>query len=297
MLRSTLGIHDAEIFATLLLPTRGQTHLVHTSSSASGFLGCRRIQRAVTADVRGVLAMTQSSEPVATSPLRVLLVDDHALFRRGLREVLEEDGEIQVVAEAADGEEGVRLAKELGTANLDLVLMDLELPRLGGIEASRQIVAEVPGLNVIVLTASSQDSHLFEATEIGAVGFLTKNLTPQILLKALRDYRDHAALPMSRTMAAKALAYLQQQLQTRNDPSPPAPPATPEPSFANLLTPRELEVVALLTKGLRDVEIAEQLNVSANTVNVHVRHILRKLQVRNRTEVVARYRGGLTEIP
>jgi DNA-binding NarL/FixJ family response regulator len=229
--------------------------------------------------------------------LRVLLVDDHALFRRGLRDVLEEVGVFQVVAEAADGEVGVCIARRLGKANLDLVLMDLELPRLGGIEASRQIVAEVPGLHVIVLTASSQDSHLFEATEIGAVGFLTKSLTPQILLKALRDYRDHGALPMSRTMAAKALAYLQQQLQTRPEPPLTSSTAPSQSEFSELLTPRELEVVALMTKGLRDVEIAEQLDVSANTINVHVRHILRKLQARNRTEAVARYRGELTELP
>jgi DNA-binding NarL/FixJ family response regulator len=231
-------------------------------------------------------------------PLRVLLADDHALFRRGLREVLEEDGTIRVVAEAGDGEEAVRLARDLGANGLDLVLMDLEMPGLNGIGATRRILAEVPGLNVVVLTASVQDTDLFMAVENGVVGFLNKDMNPDALVRTLEDVCRTGGLAMTRVTAAKALGHLQQQRIAGPTMQPVMPPVyasakTPPrvSPVAHLLTERESEVLELVAQGLTNREIAEQLVVSENTINNHMQRILRKLNVRNRTEAVARYRG------
>lgn len=165
-------------------------------------------------------------------PLRLLLADDHAFFRRGLREVLEEGGEMRVVAEAADGEEAVRLVRTLWPGGLDLVLLDIEMPRLDGIGASKRILAEAPGLPVVMLTASTDDQDLLTAAEVGALGFLTKGLAPEALVRALRDFHREGALPMSRPMAAKVLAHLHRR--TRAGEAETAAPLTPPSN----LTPR-----------------------------------------------------------
>ncbi|MDP8923372.1 MAG: response regulator transcription factor [Chloroflexota bacterium] len=230
-----------------------------------------------------------------SEPLRVLIADDHAMFRRGVREVLEEDGDIRVVAEAGDGEEAVRLANELGVAGLDLVLMDLEMPKLNGIGATRRILAEVPGLRVIILTASIEDTDLYGAVAGGAAGFLTKNLNPDVIVRTVRDFCRTGALPMTPTMAGKALTFLQQQARTNDREAeaagkgtPPAP--VPPPPLESPLTRREREVIELVMEGLRDREIAERLVLSEYTVKEYVRNILRKLGARNRTEAASRLR-------
>lgn len=231
-----------------------------------------------------------------TEPIRVLIADDHILFRRGLREVLEESGGIHVVAEVGDGEEAVRVTQELGAEGLDLVLMDLAMPKLNGIGAIRRLLASTPALKVIVLTASIQDTDLFVTLDSGAVGFLTKDLHPGALVRAIEDYAHTGALPMTRATATRALAYLQQRAvepETRTDPVPADSEdvsADHAASIAKLLTGRELEVLALVAEGLQNREIAERLVLSERTVHVHMRHILRKLKVRNRTEAVAKYR-------
>jgi DNA-binding NarL/FixJ family response regulator len=216
-------------------------------------------------------------------PLRVLLADDHALFRRGLREVLEEGGTLRVIAQAGDGEEAVRLARDLGANGLDLVLMDLEMPKLNGIGATRRILAEVPGLRIVVLTASVQDTDLFMAVDNGVVGFLNKDMNPDALVRTLEDVCRAGGLAMTRITAAKALGHLQQQRIS-------GPTMQPSP-VAHLLTEREHEVLDLIAEGLQNREIAERLTLSERTVHVHLQNIFRKLDVRNRTEAVARYRG------
>lgn len=239
-----------------------------------------------------------SNGGIVSEQLRILIADDHALFRRGLCEVLEEDGSIRVVAEADDGEEAVRLAIELGTEGLDLVLMDLAMPKLNGIGATRQILAEAPGLRIVILTASIHDTDLFVAIDNGVTGFLNKNMHPDALVRTVADFGRSGGLAMTRATAAKALGYLQQQRASEPLPQPPTLPASPSGEaappvspVAHLLTVRELDVLELMAKGLQNQEIAGRLMLSENTVPVHVRHILRKLNVRNRMEAVARYRG------
>jgi DNA-binding NarL/FixJ family response regulator len=221
--------------------------------------------------------------------LRLTIADDHALFRRGLRETIDAEEDMQVVAEASDGEEAVRRVRELRPHGLDLVLMDLNMPRLGGIAATRSLLAEDPGLSVVILTVSTLDSDLFEAARLGAVGFLSKRLSGPAIVRALRDFHREGALPMSRTMAARVLAYLRQTAVIEREVDSVPLVAGP---VADALTAREREVLEVLATGARDREIAERLTVAENTVKRHVQNILQKLQARSRTEVVARLRRG-----
>lgn len=234
-----------------------------------------------------------SSDDAVSEPLRILLADDHALFRRGLREVLEEDGIFRVVAEAGDGEEAVRLAGQLGTAGLDLVLMDLEMPKLSGVGATRRILGEVPGLRVVVLTASVQDTDLFVAVDTGAAGFLNKTMHPDALVRTLEDFCRTGGLAMTRVTAAKTVGYLQRRMTGQQPASveaaPPDPPAA-RPSINDLLSPREQEVAALLTEGATNRQIAERLTISAYTAKEYVQNVVRKLGARDRVEAAVRYR-------
>jgi DNA-binding NarL/FixJ family response regulator len=244
-------------------------------------------------------------DDVMSEPLRVLLADDHALFRRGLREVLEEDGAFRVVAEAGDGEEAVRLAKELETGGLDLVLMDLEMPKLNGIGATRRLLAEVPGPKIVILTASVQDTDLFMAVENGVVGFLNKDMNPDALVRTLEDVCRTEGLAMTRATAAKAFGYLQRRVSGATpQPEEPAPSGSPAASTSadrtglrdhpalGRLSPREREVFESISQGLRDRDIAEHLVLTENTVKTHVKRILRKLGVRNRAEAVGRLQNN-----
>ena len=224
--------------------------------------------------------------------LRILIADDHPLFRRGIRDVIDEEDDMQVVGEAADGEQAVQRARELGPHGLDLVLMDIDMPRLGGIAATKRILAEHPGLPVVMLTVSTLDVDVFEATRAGARGFLSKSLAPAAMVRALRDFHRDGALPMSRTMAARLLAQLQQAAAASQQQFDPAAAAALEERMASTLTPREREVLELIAQGARDRDIAGRLVLTVSTVKAHVQHILRKLGARNRMEAVARVRNG-----
>jgi DNA-binding NarL/FixJ family response regulator len=218
--------------------------------------------------------------------LRILVADDHALFRRGVRDAFLEAHDLEVVAEAADGEQAVEMSGQLRPEHLDLVLMDLSMPKLDGIAATRRILAEDPTLPVVVLTVSGEEDELLAAMRAGAVGFLSKGLTSTALIRTLRDFHRDGALPMSRTMAARVLRHLQSL--SPSDPVSSEETTGAMPPVLQSLTGREREVLMHIALGERDWEIASRLQLTENTVKKHVKNILQKLGVRNRAQAAAR---------
>ncbi len=213
--------------------------------------------------------------------MRVLIADDHQLFRDGLRSLLEARG-IDVVGEAKNGREAFELAAKL---HPDVVLMDLTMPEVNGLAATRLISAEIPEVKVVMLTASEDDADLFEAIKSGAQGFLLKNLASDQFFSLLEGVaRGEPALTPA--LARKLLTEFAR------------PPSTSRPaSEPDELTEREQEVLDLLVQGVTsNRELAERLVVSENTVKYHLRNILDKLHVQNRAQVVAyALRHGLTD--
>jgi DNA-binding NarL/FixJ family response regulator len=217
-----------------------------------------------------------------------MIVDDHAFFRRGIREILNEEEDMEVIAEASSGEQAIQLVRELRPDGLDLVLMDIDMPGLNGLSATAQISAEYPDMQVVMMSVSTLDRDLFEALRAGAVGFLSKSLSPDALARALRGFKQGESLPMSSDLAQKVLGYF------RGAPVEPQPPSIETQQAETSLTPREQEVLELIALGSRDREIAERLVVTESTVKKHVQNILRKLHARNRAEAVARLRAALS---
>jgi DNA-binding NarL/FixJ family response regulator len=216
--------------------------------------------------------------------MRVLIVDDHPLFRDGLRSLLEGRG-IDVVGEASTGREGVDQTRRLQP---DVVLMDLDMPEVNGLAATRLISAELPTVKVVILTASEDDANLFEAIKSGAQGYLYKNLDSAEIFRLLEGVAQGEPA-LTPGLARKLLGEFAR-------PTPAAPvPEEPPPS----LTDREREVLDLLVQGVTsNRELAERLVVSENTVKYHLRNILDKLHVQNRAQVVAfAVRQGMIERP
>lgn len=204
--------------------------------------------------------------------MRVLIADDHALFRDGLRSLLDAHG-IEVLAEARDGVEAVELAR---LHRPDIVLMDLMMPNVNGLAATRLISAEMPDVRVVVLTASEDDADLFEAVKSGAQGYLSKDLEAHQLFSFLDGVlKDEPALTPA--LARKVLGEFARK--------PVEPPRQPDASH---LTDRERDVLELLVSGVTsNRHLAEKLFVSENTVKYHLRNILDKLHVNNRAQVVS----------
>lgn len=198
--------------------------------------------------------------------IRVLIADDHTILRQGLRLILAEDPTLTVVGEAANGMEAVTQALKLLP---DVVLMDVKMPGISGIEATRRIRAAKPGIQILMLTVSDKDEDLLDALRAGARGYLLKNAEAGEVLTAIhRVYKGEAILPPS--MAARVLDELV------------APTGKRE-----ALSGREIEVIRLLAQGLSNKEIAKALSISENTVKTHVRHIFSKLDLRSRAEAAA----------
>jgi two-component system NarL family response regulator len=206
-------------------------------------------------------------------PIRVLVVDDHALFRRGLEIVLEQEPDIAVVGEAGDGAEAVEKAGDLLP---DIVLMDVRMPRRGGIEACTAIKDVVPSTKIIMLTISDEEADLYDAIKAGATGYLLKEISTDEVAAAIRAVAGGQSL-ISPSMASKLLTEFASMIK-RTDERPKVP--------APRLTDRELEVLKLVATGLNNRDIAKKLFISENTVKNHVRNILEKLQLHSRMEAV-----------
>jgi len=198
-------------------------------------------------------------------PIRVLLVDDHAVVREGLRTFLELQDGIEVVGEAGDGNEGVAAAERLRP---DVILMDLVMPRLDGVGAMRELRRRMPSVRVIVLTSFTDDAKLLPAVQAGAAGYLLKNAQPRELARAVRAAHAGEAV-LDPHVAARLLDSI-------------ARPADRAPGEE--LTPREREVLGLLGRGFSNKRIALELGIAEKTVKTHVGHVLAKLGVADRTQ-------------
>lgn len=213
--------------------------------------------------------------------IKVLLVDDHALFRKGVASALALHGDIEVVGEAENGDEALVKARELMP---DVILMDISMPVCDGLEATRRIRAEVPTAKIIMLTVAEQDGSLFEAIKSGAHGYLLKTIEPRPLVETLRGVLRGEA-PVSRITASKILAEFARCAQQTGPATGPRP----------LLTAREREVLALVASGATNKEIAATLGISPSTVKNHLQNILDKLHLENRVQAAAfALREGLT---
>ena len=198
--------------------------------------------------------------------IRILITDDHAVVREGLRTLIGTEPGMEVIGEAADGIEAVQMACELKP---DVILMDMVMPRMGGLDAIQKIKEQCPEVQLLVLTSFSDDETVFPAIKAGALGYLLKNTSPDRLLSAIRDV-NQGNPSMSPDIANKLMSELQRKSNL---------PPTKDP-----LTDREMDVLKLIAEGMANQEIADQLVISEGTVRTHVSNILSKLHLANRTQ-------------
>ena len=205
--------------------------------------------------------------------LRVIVVDDHALFRRGLQMVLDEEPDIELVGEASDGAEAVQRAGELMP---DVVLMDVRMPKRSGIDAAREIKDLLPHVKILMLTISDDEADLYEAIKAGAAGYLLKEIPIEEVADAIRSVWSGQSR-ISPSMASKLLTEFAAMSKAATErPQMPAPK----------LTDREMEVLKLVAQGMNNRDIAKELYISENTVKNHIRNILEKLHLHSRMEAV-----------
>jgi DNA-binding NarL/FixJ family response regulator len=226
-------------------------------------------------------------------PLRILLADDHGLFVEGLQNLLQAGG-YKVVGTASDGLEALQMARAL---HPDLILMDVRMPNCDGLEATRLIQAELPEIQIVMLTTSAEDSDLFEALKSGASGYLLKNLKPNVLFSYLEGLARGEA-PLSRELSARLLSEFAHQAKTLDERKQPVEEPKTEAAQASSralelesqtieLTARQRQILELISQGLSYKEVGAELHISENTVKYHMGEILQRLHVKNREQVVA----------
>jgi DNA-binding NarL/FixJ family response regulator len=225
--------------------------------------------------MRTEVAKDTDPQPVEKSAdaIRVLIADDHALFRRGLQMVLEQEADISVVGEAGDGQEAVERA---GETMPDVVLMDVRMPKRGGIEATKAIKELMPHIKILMLTISDEEADLYDAIKAGATGYLLKEVSIEEVGNAIRSVQTGQSL-ISPSMASKLLSEFATMVKRADEKQ-----AAPQPR----LTDREMEVLKLVAKGRNNRDIAKELFISENTVKNHIRNILEKLHLHSRMEAV-----------
>jgi DNA-binding NarL/FixJ family response regulator len=223
----------------------------------------------------GLGTVDQAADAARPEPIRVLIVDDHALFRRGLEMVLDEEDDIELVGQASDGAEARERA---GESLPDVVLMDIRMPKSTGIDACRVMKEAAPSTKIVMLTISDEEEDLFEAIRAGASGYLLKDIPLDEVAGAVRAVHGGQSL-ISPAMAGKLLTEF---ATLARRPEEERVQQVPPPK----LTDREMEVLKLVAKGMNNRDIARELFISENTVKNHVRNILEKLQIHSRMEAV-----------
>ena len=214
-----------------------------------------------------------------TQTVRVLIADDQTLFRVGLARLLEEDPRVEIVGQAGDGAEAVKLA---GTVMPDVILMDLKMPNIDGIEATRQILAKHPGVKVLLLTTFEADNHVIQALKAGASGYILKDSRPDSIVSSLL-----AVMAGERVMASAVANRVLEMLTGTTTPK----------EFYDGLTGREIEILKLLAGGMANKQIAYKLKISEKTVRNHVSNMYEKLNIYDRSQAVLyAVRKGLVEI-
>ncbi len=217
-------------------------------------------------------------------PSRVLIADDHALLRSGIIAVLASDPDLEVVGEAQDGQEALELCRK---TRPDLILMDLSMPRMGGLEATRAIKEEFPRTGVLVFTAHADHDLLLEAIRAGAAGYVLKGVEREELVRAVRATLEGES-PVDQELVMRLVRRLAQETGPRRKPSPGTSAGKPEGRPAPSLTSRELEVLRLLPVGLTNRQITQELHLSLSTVKRTLERIIAKLEVSDRTQAAVR---------